>query len=98
MRKAQVRAWYATTTEERKRIFYAPRMKPDPTRNARSARFRTKKDGGSQVNTRVGADAARSLAKLRETRTLRQAIGHALTLATLAPTQGLRNDEPRFES
>lgn len=62
-------------------------MKPDPTRNTRAARYRaaSKADGGTQVNVRVGADAAAELASLRSTGlTVREAVERALALSTEA--------------
>ena len=56
-------------------------MKPDKTRNTRAARYRaaTKADGGTQVNVRVGPEAAAVLAGIRSTGlTVREAIELAL--------------------
>ena len=60
-------------------------MKPDKTRNTRAARYRaaTKADGGTQVNVRVGPEAAAVLARMRETMTVRQAIEEALRLSEM---------------
>jgi hypothetical protein len=55
-------------------------MKPDPTRNTRAARHRaaTRAQGGAQINTRIGPDAAAALARLRESMTMREAVERGL--------------------
>lgn len=56
-------------------------MKPDPTRNARAAKYRaaSKEAGGAFVSTPIGQDAARALEALRaQGLTVRQAVERAL--------------------
>lgn len=55
-------------------------MRKDPTRNTRAARHRaaTMAQGGAQINTRIGPDAAAALARLRESMTMREAVERGL--------------------
>lgn len=57
-------------------------MKPDRTRKSRSAKARTlaRENGGAQISTLIGQDAAMRLAEIRraESTTLRQAIESAI--------------------
>jgi len=62
------------------------RMKPDPTRNTRAAKYRaaTKAAGGVRVDVHIGPEAAAVLARMRETMTVREAIETALIKAHAA--------------
>lgn len=57
-------------------------MKPDRTRKARAAKARTlaRENGGAQISTLIGQDAAMRLAEIRraESMTLRRAIEAAI--------------------
>lgn len=58
------------------------KSKPDRTRKARAAKARTlaRENGGAQISTLIGPDAAMRLAEIRraESMTLRQAIEAAI--------------------
>lgn len=58
----------------------AAMTKTDPTRNTRAARHRaaTRAQGGAQINTRIGPDAAAALALLRDSMTMREAVERGL--------------------